>query len=90
MLKQGSIVKSISGRDSGRFYLVVKTEANYAFIVDGKVRKLTSPKKKSVKHLCPTNTVLEYTCITSDKHLKQMLSPWNKQVSASEGGNLNV
>ena len=47
----GDIVKSIAGRDRNVIFLVVDVKDNFAFIVDGKTRKINSPKKKNIKHL---------------------------------------
>ena len=47
----GDIVESIAGHDRGNKYLVIKTEGKFLFIVDGKSRKILSPKKKSIKHV---------------------------------------
>lgn len=52
-VRPGSVVFSKSGRDSGRYYLVVSQEGEFAFIADGKTRKLAKPKKKKLKHLRP-------------------------------------
>lgn len=70
----GTVVKSISGRDQDRFYAVVSVEENFAWIVDGKVRKLASPKKKNKKHLRETNHCIGLDQITSDKSLKKALA----------------
>lgn len=90
MLAKGSVVKSMSGRDQNRFYLVLDLCEGFAWIADGKVRKLASPKKKSLKHLSLTNTVLELSDISSDKKLRKLLAPLQGQFSPTEGGNLNV
>ena len=90
MLAKGSVVKSMSGRDQNRYYLVLDFCEGFAWIADGKVRKLASPKKKSFKHLTFTNTVLELSSITSDKKLRKLLSPFQEGFSPTEGGNLNV
>ena len=50
-VKTGDLVKSLAGRDKEKFFLVVKVEMNFAFIVDGKVRKTNNLKKKNLKHL---------------------------------------
>ena len=42
---KGCVVKSISGRDAQRFYLVVKIEDGFVWIADGKVRPLERPEK---------------------------------------------
>ncbi|PKM72589.1 MAG: hypothetical protein CVU91_09400 [Firmicutes bacterium HGW-Firmicutes-16] len=46
------VVFSLAGHDKGKEYVVLRTDGSYAFIVDGKTRKLTNPKRKSLKHLC--------------------------------------
>lgn len=46
------IVFSLAGHDKGREYVVLNTDGSYAFLVDGKTRKLNNPKRKSLKHLC--------------------------------------
>ncbi len=50
-LHRGDVVFSLSGHDSGRYYAVIKTDGEYAWIADGKVRKVGNPKKKKAKHL---------------------------------------
>ena len=47
----GDLVKSIAGRDRNEIFLVVDVKDNFAFIVNGKARKVNSPKKKNIKHL---------------------------------------
>lgn len=47
----GEVVQSIQGRDKGNFYLVVAIEKDTLYVVDGRKRLLTTPKKKNVKHL---------------------------------------
>ncbi|MGN1235580.1 MAG: RNA-binding protein [Christensenellaceae bacterium] len=49
----GDVVVSISGRDEGRVYLVVKTEENFIWGSDGNFRRLANPKKKKWKHIKP-------------------------------------
>ncbi len=48
---KGNIVISLSGREKGNYFVVSKVEGNYAFLVNGKTRTLTNPKKKNIKHL---------------------------------------
>lgn len=45
------IVLSLAGHDSGKLFAVLKSDGQYAFLVDGKVRRLCNPKKKKLKHL---------------------------------------
>lgn len=56
----GQIVKSTAGRDKDRFMIVIGLlDDSYALICDGDVRKLNGPKKKKLKHLAVTNTVVD-------------------------------
>jgi ribosomal protein L14E/L6E/L27E len=47
----GDIVKSIAGRDKDKIFLVVGYDDEKVIIVNGKERKVNSPKRKNVKHL---------------------------------------
>lgn len=46
---------STMGRDKGLYFIVVKVEKNYIYLVDGSVRKIDRPKKKKLKHVESTN-----------------------------------
>lgn len=50
-IKIGNIVLSISGKDKGEHFIVCNIEDNFAYVVNGKSRNLTNPKKKNIKHL---------------------------------------
>ncbi len=78
-IKQGSVVKSIAGHDSDRFYVVVKLEGDFAYIADGKVRKLESPKKKRLKHLRTTKTEIDLEKTATNNKLKIALSEFNSE-----------
>ncbi len=47
----GHIVISLAGRDKGRPFYVLKTEENFVYLIDGRLRKIESPKKKKKKHV---------------------------------------
>ncbi|HML46671.1 MAG TPA: KOW domain-containing RNA-binding protein [Clostridia bacterium] len=54
-MEVGRVVFSKAGRDSGRYHIIVEVlDDQYVAIVDGRTRKLASPKKKKVRHLQPT------------------------------------
>ncbi len=71
---EGQIVCSNKGRDKGYFMVVVKREANFFYVCDGKERPLERPKRKNEKHLCFTNTVLEPNDYKTNKSLKKALA----------------
>ena len=43
--------KSLSGHDKGQYYLVVKEEEEFLFLVNGTTRPLEKAKKKNKKHV---------------------------------------
>ena len=56
----GRVVESIQGRDRGNFFLVLTDEGEgFVKIADGRIHKLTNPKKKKTKHLRAKPLLLE-------------------------------
>ncbi len=47
----GMFATSKAGHDKGQMYMIIKEEGDFAYLVDGRVRKLENPKKKRKKHL---------------------------------------
>ena len=78
-LLKGSVVRAEAGRDGGGYFVIVEADEKYCFIADGKTRKLESPKRKNVKHIRVTNSMIDVNDIT-DKKLRNML----KQFSEAE------
>ncbi|MDO5018659.1 MAG: KOW domain-containing protein [Lagierella massiliensis] len=73
-LVEGQVVRSLSGRDKGKFQIVLKLlDNNYVQVVDGKRRKLKNPKKKKIKHLQKTNSIFELTEFSNDCHIRKLL-----------------
>lgn len=59
-MRTGDVVYSKSGRDGGRYFVVVATEGeNYVRIADGDVRRLRNAKLKNVRHLRETGDRME-------------------------------
>lgn len=79
-IKCGSVVKSKSGRDKDKFFLVVNMDERFVYICDGKERKLAKPKRKNPIHLSPTKEVLSVRSIKSDKELRTVLSRFNSEI----------
>lgn len=55
---KGMLVYSKAGRDKGKLFLVLDTENDFVYLSDGDTRRIGSPKKKKIKHINKTNTVL--------------------------------
>jgi len=45
------IVISLNGRDAGKRFIIIETDALYSQIADGKRRRFEKPKRKKNKHL---------------------------------------
>ncbi len=78
-LMKGSVVRAEAGRDGGGFFAVVGTDEKYCFIADGRSRKLSSPKRKNIKHIRITDSMIDLNDIT-DKKLRNAL----KQFGSAE------
>ncbi len=70
--KPGMIVRATAGREQNHFMMVVSCDSGYVYLADGKERKLSSPKKKNIKHVAPTNAVIDTDNLT-DKGLRKLL-----------------
>ena len=56
--KVGQVVRSTAGRDKGQFMVVIEVvDDHFTTISNGKLRKVSNPKKKKVKHLPKTNHI---------------------------------
>jgi ribosomal protein L14E/L6E/L27E len=53
----GQIVYSKSGRDKGNAFIVKSFDDEYAYLVDGKIRRLEKPKRKKKIHIQITKTI---------------------------------
>lgn len=83
-LTKGCVVKSTAGHDGGRFYVILSLQDGYATIADGKERKVERPKRKSIKHLRPTRTVLDVETLTTNNKLRRALREFNGPLDAPQ------
>ena len=63
-IARSDIVRSIAGRDKGKFFFVLDTEGEFLMLADGKTRKLENPKRKKRKH---TAFVTSSQCRVAEK-----------------------
>ena len=78
-IKIGSVVRSIAGHDKGDLLLVVAVEDGYAYVSDGKLRKVSKPKKKKLNHLQGTHCVTEKD-FSEDYKVRNILAEYLKRV----------
>ena len=53
------IAVSLCGHDKDKAYVILYEKDGYAYLADGKTKGLVNLKKKKLKHINKTNTVLE-------------------------------
>lgn len=47
----GMFAISRAGHDIGQMYVIIKEDADFVYLADGKYKKLDNPKKKNKKHI---------------------------------------
>lgn len=47
----GNIAVSKAGHDKGELFVILKSDSEYVYLMDGKARTLEKPKKKNIKHV---------------------------------------
>ena len=79
-LVKGQVVRSIKGRDKGRIQLVIDLlDESHVLVVDGKKRKVENPKKKKIKHLQKSNTVLKLDSCVNNSQIRKMLKVFEEK-----------
>ena len=83
-MERGNVVRSMAGHDKDSFYMIVDIQDGFVLLADGRRRKLLKPKRKSLKHIAKTNTILCINEVISDKRLRYLLRPFNGQSGDTE------
>ena len=78
---RGLVVKNKAGHEKNQFFVVLECTVSYAFICDGKHRKLLNSKKKNLKHLSATNTILPEDFLLTNRKIREALRPFNNDLS---------
>ena len=47
----GKFATSKAGHDKTKLYIIIKEDAEYVYLVDGELKPIEKPKKKSKKHI---------------------------------------
>ena len=63
-IARSDIVKSIAGRDKGKYFFVMKVEDDFFLLADGKTRRIENPKRKKRKH---AEFVARFDCRVAEK-----------------------
>ena len=86
-IAKSNIVKSIAGRDAGKYFFVLATEEDFLLLADGKHRRLESPKHKRARHVqfvAESDSAVAEKIRSSEKIANSEL---RKAIAAYVGGN---
>ena len=86
----GCIVRATAGREKERVFCVVGTAEDMLLLADGKRRRLASPKRKKLGHVCcltdqqnqfdhPVVEKLRQGLTVSNRELRQLLGAFQAQ-----------
>ena len=64
----GMFAISKAGHDKGQMYIIIREDRDFAYLVDGDIRKLDRPKKKRKKHLQLVKTGLDEVLLEKIKN----------------------
>ena len=78
---RGTVVRSSAGRDKGDFQVVLEFDESYAVVCDGKHRPLEQTKRKKLKHLKITNTIVDEENLLTNKLIRKALRPFIEKVN---------
>lgn len=75
-IARGMIVKSLAGHDKTKLYVIIKVDAEYVYLADGKCKSMEHLKRKKRKHIQPTNYIDELICNSErieDSYIRKLL-----------------
>lgn len=56
-IRLGQIVRILSGRETGKYAVVVRLDGGAVWLANGRSRKFNHPKRKNLRHIQLTNNV---------------------------------
>ena len=91
-MQRGSVVISTAGHDKGNFYIVLERDGAFAFVCDGKTKRLLKPKRKNIKHLKETGLFakLDTYEILYDAHIKKELRCLSRYADVNSSANMLI
>jgi len=83
----GFLASSKAGHDKDKIYVIIKEDREYVWLVDGRLKTISNPKKKRKKHIQPIkyfqdaelrNALVEGMAV-SDLEIMMILKKYKKQ-----------
>ncbi|MCI7794511.1 KOW domain-containing RNA-binding protein [bacterium] len=76
---KGQLVRSKAGRDKTRTFAVLDVEGGMLILADGTHRGVDRPKRKKIRHVAPTATVLGNELLKSDQPLSDAIKAYDAE-----------
>ena len=91
----GLLASSKAGHDKDKIYVIMKEDAEYVWLADGKIKTVDKPKKKKKKHIQlikyfnneEIRNSLSEGKLVSDLEVMMVLKKYKKQQMSDTGGN---
>ncbi len=83
----GAVALSMSGHDAGIYCIITECVGEYAYIADGRTRRVQKPKKKKLKHLrltgfsVPDEGLKDGKTDLTNREIRILISEFHKTVS---------
>lgn len=78
--QKGMIVKNKAGRDGEHIYIVLKTDEQFVYVVDGDKRTLQKPKRKNPRHLQQTGKIADIIINEASKDITSENAKIKKEI----------
>lgn len=90
----GFLASSKAGHDKDKVYVIMKEDAEYVWLADGKIKTVEKPKKKKKKHIQlikyfnneEIRSLLSEGKVVSDLEVMMALKKYKKQQMSDTGG----
>lgn len=93
--EQLRFVKSKAGHDKNKVYVIISSDHEYVYLVDGDKRKLSLPKRKKLMHIQSINyidndLVLKFnsTKKVADEEIKRAIKLYELKITSNLGGGI--
>ena len=82
----GAVALSLLGHDAGIYCIITEIVGDYAYIADGRGRRIDRPKKKKLKHLSltdhsvPSDGIKDGKTDLTNREIRLFISEYHKAV----------
>ncbi len=81
-INPGDFVTATAGKEIGKCFIVLSVENRYLYLCDGKNRRISNPRKKSIKHVSFAGSGDTAISELTDKGIRRALSELRRRLIA--------